>query len=297
MWAEALEGDLRGMLKILVLAACICFAVCAAASAAVVYQEDFSTGARLFGDERGMWTTTGGVYSAKIEENIPPNYSSLPLNLRDFSIELDVNGISDGGVWLRSRDNNGQVSGVLLVTGGWLRTGRGFYWHVVTNDGYGPPVNEATPLFTQGDNVHIRVTVQGDTYSVYLNGGANPVTTLTTSQFQTGAVGLYDYSSQTFDNVKVTVDAQPIAIGLRSARHDIISEASARWLFSVHGTVTFVMQGAIEIDDGSGDILNIYCDSVSGVTFGSFIRATGLLFKNGPVTDLSCLPSAVELLN
>ena len=284
------------MVRAIVLIAVIIAAASASASAAVIYQEDFSTDARLFGNERGDWGVAGGVYNAAQPGNLPPDYSALPFNLRDFSVEMDINGVSDGGVWLRSRDNAGRMSGVLLVTGGYHMSGRGFYWHIVNDDSYGGATNHSAVVFNQGDNVHIRVTAQGDTYAVYLNGSETPATTLTTSQFPAGAVGLYDFSNQTFDNVKVEVNAPAYSIGLRSARQDIIQNASARFLFTVYGTVTFKMPGAIEIDDGSGDILNVYTPGESVADYGSFIRATGLLFPNGPVTDMSCMPSAIEIL-
>jgi hypothetical protein len=65
----------------------------------------------------------------------------------------------------------------------------------------------------QGSDVHLRVEVIGNVYSAYLNGSATPFTTLTSSTFTSGRVGLYDFSpvsgvstprGQTFDNFQVT---------------------------------------------------------------------------------------------
>lgn len=40
-------------------------------------------------------------------------------SLTDFTVDVDVNSLDDGGIWLRSSYNSGSLSGVLLVTGGW----------------------------------------------------------------------------------------------------------------------------------------------------------------------------------
>ena len=193
----------RGVTRAAVVAAMVLLAAMAgAASAGVIFQDPFDNGASpLWNNERGQWTASGGVYFAQQPANYPPTYSSLPFNLADLSIELDVNNISDGGIWLRS-DPDG--NGVLLVTGGWQHTGTGLYWHIVHAFNAGPLLNEHAGLFQQGDNIHLRIEVQGDTYSAFLNGAASPATTLTTSEYSSGRVALYSFSSQSVDNVVLT---------------------------------------------------------------------------------------------
>ena len=172
---------------------------------AEVFSDNFDGGpSPLWGNERGNWTSIGGGYASQNPDNIPPTFSSLPFLLRDFAIELDLYDVSDGGVWLRSDFEGANATGVLLVTGGWQRTGTGFYWHTVHDDRYSAALNENNGLFAQGDDIHLRVEVSGDTYWAYLNGVTEAATTLTTGDFVAGYVGMYDYSGQRFDNIVVS---------------------------------------------------------------------------------------------
>ena len=170
----------------------------------VVFSDNFDAGHSPQWDNAvGNWSASGGTYNAAAPNNLPPTFSGLPFVLTDFSISVRVNAASDGGLWLRAADNQ---NGVLLVTGGHGLTGTGLYWHIAVNGNYGAPQNEVSGLFVNGvSNLDLTVVVTGDTYSAYLNGSPTPVTTLTTSQFTSGRVGLYDYSGQTFDNFVVSV--------------------------------------------------------------------------------------------
>ena len=167
---------------------------------AALFFDDFNSGAStLWGDESGSWFASGGEYQAQYPNNYPNAHSSLPFELQNFEFEVDVNDVYDGGIWLRSHENTGSigVAGVLLVT-----KGTGLYWHIVTGSSYGGSLNSVGGLFAAGSDIHLRVTVSGDTYSAYLGSGTTPVTTLTTSAFSSGRVALYQYDSrQAFDNV------------------------------------------------------------------------------------------------
>lgn len=171
------------------------------ADAAVIFSDDFTGGASpLWGNDVGSWSESGGVYSAAFPNNFPNVYSSLPFGLTDFEVSVDINGVADGGVWLRSAAAPGTdvgVTGVLLVT-----LAGSTYWHIV-EDGttYGANLNEVGGVYDPFGNINVRVVVSGDTYSAYFNGAALPATTLVTSQFASGRVALYDRSAQTFDNV------------------------------------------------------------------------------------------------
>ncbi|MCW5764942.1 MAG: hypothetical protein KIT68_03075 [Phycisphaeraceae bacterium] len=178
----------------------------AAALGQTYFFDDFNNGpSPLWENQRGGWLAQGGVYFATIPDNTPPTYSSLPYVLADLDLELDVVAVNDGGVWLHA-DAEGQ-NGVLLVTGGQSHTGTGFYWHEVVNGGYGGIQSPSASLFSQGDTLHLRLTVRGDVYSVYLNGAATPATTLTTAGHHIGRIGLYDFTSgqQAFDNVRLNL--------------------------------------------------------------------------------------------
>jgi hypothetical protein len=185
----------------------------ASALAQVILTDTFDSGVSpAWSNLRGNWVVNGGVYYATQPNNIPPTYSGLPLVLQNFAIDVDINQVADGGIWLRCDDSG--TNGVLLVTGGngWgsgIRggnAGRSLYWHVITHANYNnpPKLNEAFNVFANPgvDNVHLRIEVIGNLYSVFLNGSTNATTSLleTDNSFSSGHVGLYDFSTQTFDN-------------------------------------------------------------------------------------------------
>jgi len=53
-------------------------------------------------------------------------------------------------------------------------------------------VNQVNGVFTPGDTYTLKITVQDNNYSVYVNGSNTPVITLADSTFKHGQVGLYD---------------------------------------------------------------------------------------------------------
>jgi hypothetical protein len=88
---------------------------------------------------------------------------------------------------------------------------------VVVNNNYGSFLNEARRAITNPgiQNVHLQVRVAGNVYAAYRDGANDPVTTLTNDTFTSGRVGLYDYSSQTFDNVVLrSAEVRPLRISL-----------------------------------------------------------------------------------
>jgi hypothetical protein len=169
----------------------------------VVFADNFdSAPSSLWGNERGVWVSADGRYGATQPTNSPTTLSSLPFSLGDFDLDVDIRQVSDGGVYMHI-DAQAQ-NGVLLVTGGNSHTGSGFYWHTITGGGFSGSLNQTPPLFSQFDDIHIRVAARGPTYSVFLNGSPQPVTTLTLSQARNGLVGVYDFTAspgQDFDNV------------------------------------------------------------------------------------------------
>ena len=171
------------------------------ACCAVIFTDSFTGGASAsWGNEVGSWSASGGVYDAQLPNNSPITYSSLPFNLQDFSVELDINNVQDGGVWLRSSDYQ---NGVLLVTGA---NGGNLYWHVISGGVVSPGLGVASGIFTPGvSDPHLRITAQGSHYSVFVDGAPTPATTLTDATFTSGKVALYDFSAQTFDNVSISV--------------------------------------------------------------------------------------------
>jgi hypothetical protein len=184
------------------------------------FVDRFDSGASaLWGNEQGNWGAERGFYRAANPSTFPNARSLLPFMLRDFTVEFDAIDISDGGPWLRSAAAPGSSvgqSGVLLVLGGLGGTGDGLYWHVTHGGGYGAILNERRGLFTPGvSDAHIRVTVQGDTYSAFVNGSATAASTLVTPLFAEGFTGLYGYwprrdlPAPGFDNFELNPQAIP----------------------------------------------------------------------------------------
>ncbi|HWX19921.1 MAG TPA: hypothetical protein VN578_08460 [Candidatus Binatia bacterium] len=182
-------------------------------SAQIVFTDNFDAGASpLWSNLRGNWASSGGVYYATQPNNIPATFTGLPFVLQNFAIDVDINQVADGGIWLRS-DASG-TNGVLLVTGGYgwgsgnrgPNAGRSLYWHVITDANYNnPPIlNPVFNVFTNPgvQNVHLRIEVVDNQYSAFVNGSTNATTSLleTNRTYSSGHVGLYDFSSQTFDN-------------------------------------------------------------------------------------------------
>jgi len=243
--------------------------------------DDFNNGpSPMWGNNRGDWYGHDGVYDTLSPNNMPPTVSLLPMNLTDFAVDADVNGISDGGIWLRSSYSESGISGVLLVTGGTNHTGHGFYWHIVREDGYSENITGTSPLFEQGDNVHIRVLVSSNTYSCYLNGSLTPCTTLTTDEFSSGQVGLYNYSGQTFDNFSVStgIEVGRSLVSKVDAAYDPIMEtASGNFRFTFVGKVTTIDQDSFWLNDGSKQSIRVVVPNYSGLADGDWVRATGMI--------------------
>lgn len=206
-------------MKTLKLASVLCIHVAAlvlgladAAAALPVFTDDFSSGpSPLWGNEVGAWTVTAGAYSATLPNNLPNAYSSLPFNLTDFSVDFDVQDVMDGGIFLRMTPAPGTtfgVQGILLnlkVPDG----GPKIYWHIFNGDTASAPLNIS--YLDYGNNPHVHIEVSGDTYSAFLNGSATPATTLVASDYASGRIALYDFSSQAFDNVVLTPVPEPVA--------------------------------------------------------------------------------------
>jgi predicted outer membrane repeat protein len=174
----------------------------------VAFSDEFDAGASpLWGNEVGNWTVVNGHYYAA--QSSVRAYSSLPYVMRDFTVQVDITDFTiGGGLWLRSTDDR---NGVLLIMGGDTDAGTGLYWHTVSDGVFSPPLNVASGLFQPGvSDPHLRVTVCGDTYAVYVDGSPTPATTLTTAAFTSGRVALYSWYVQKYDRVSVTGDmAEP----------------------------------------------------------------------------------------
>jgi hypothetical protein len=101
--------------------------------------------------------------------------------------------------------------------------GTSIYFNAATESG----INQVDNVFTPGDPYTITVTARGGAYSAYIDGAANPVTTLVDDTFPIGQVGLYDDQPNTitgagfgtpttFSNFTLTGIAAPPGISLFS---------------------------------------------------------------------------------
>jgi Domain of Unknown Function (DUF1080) len=193
------------------------------ARAATLFFDDFNSGASpVWSNTLGNWTADGGVYRAQQPDNFPNTHSfvSTMPSLTDFSVTVDVNAARDGGVWLRaSSDPTTQigVTGILLI---FLNDGAGsarpnsLFWHEV-GEQYGAQLNVEVDQYV--GSFSLRIDVQGNTYSAFVNGSSTPATTFISDKFTSGYVGLYDHGIfpgdvQSFDNFRLSVSVPgPIA--------------------------------------------------------------------------------------
>ncbi|MGE3805811.1 MAG: FG-GAP-like repeat-containing protein, partial [Gemmataceae bacterium] len=163
-----------------------------AEESSIAFTDSFDTEpSALWSNTAGGWVASAGTYHATAPSNNPLTYSVLPYQLTDFVFEVDVHQVADGGIWLRSEAVGNGRNGILLVT-----KGNTLYWHEVTGQA-GSPLNLAS--VNLGGTPHLRVEVSGDSYKAFVNGQL--ITSLTSDLYTSGAVGLYSFSSQSFDNV------------------------------------------------------------------------------------------------
>src|SRR5882724_7980445 len=192
-----------------------------AASATPIFVDTFDSGASpAWGNERGAWHAEDGTYDASLPNNDPLTYTSVTTfpDLTNFIIDVDVKDTHDGGIWLRSSFENGIITGILLVL-----AFNDVYWHELTADNNGqstflPVLNPVFVPGLDGSDVNLHIEVFESTFSVFLSGDPNPLTTLTSDLYASGNVGLYDNSpsigdppgrGQTFDNFTITEVAEP----------------------------------------------------------------------------------------
>jgi hypothetical protein len=162
----------------------------------IIFADNFTPGpSPLWNNYAGLWTTSGGQYYAQVPNNTPLTYTGLPFILADYTLTVTtVDG--DGGIWLRSDENDPYADYLLLVIGGdgygdGLRggtAGTSIYFATASQS----VITQVDNVFTPGDTYTITVTARGSTYSVYINGSTTPLDTIVYSSFPVGQVGLYD---------------------------------------------------------------------------------------------------------
>ncbi|MGE4071038.1 MAG: hypothetical protein AB7E72_07675 [Lysobacterales bacterium] len=269
------------------------------ASAQSVYTDNFDAGPQLpWSNLRGDWQATAGEFAAQAPTNTPPTATLLPLELSDFSFELDVLDVADGGLWLRTDPTAN--AGVLLV----LFPDR-IYWHVISSVA-GPYTiyqqASITPNLGAGAT-RLRVTARGPILRAYLRESATAITTLdlrTVSvppglNYLSGRVGLYDNAAPgtRFDNVRLQpgVPIEVMAVGDANTGAVHLFPADAEGNAEPIATLAGPATGLLDIRGVAMDADMLYVSSGAGQYVKAFalnnlgnVAATRMI--KGPTTGL-----------
>ena len=238
-------------------------------------------------NERGNWAVSNGAYAAGIPDDFPATYSSFKLPQTDFQIELDVvnasivNSSTNGGIWLRSAVSNPEPRGLVLAFGDTFPYGGGdVYWHRNYGSGWTPGQNIAQSVYTPGQTLHLRIEARGNTFTAWANDAQTPTTTITTPDFPTGSIALYDNaaSGTSFDNVYVqtliscdpNTGIDPVRIMQRPLSQSVASGATVALSVTATGTGPLFHQW---VHDGiciPGANLATYSFTASAATAGRY---------------------------
>lgn len=155
----------------------------------------------------GNWVANGGVYYATSPSNNPPTYAYLPFSLKDFTLEVDINGTSDGGIWVHSNYNTtfNWPNGIVLVT-----KPPQIYWHKVVNNNWGGMYALGS---MPGGTVRVKVEATGNTYKAYVNGELRTTLVDSDNTYPSGFAGVYSWSAQTFDNLTLAANGLGVNVG------------------------------------------------------------------------------------
>jgi len=227
----------------------------------VIFEDNFDNGPDPAWNPQ--WDSTGGTYGGSM------GFSRITLfdNLTDFTVEVDVKSVDDGGLLLRGSMTGNY--GVVLVTGGkGNQNYNGLYWHV-NSGGWGPWYGHVLIPGFWGSDATIKVVVSGNTYSAYVNGSTTPSTVLTDSTYSSGCVGLYLNSNQRYDNFKLTVGPEFTLVP------DVI------YMMQIDAENTLVAKGLVV-----GEITHDYNDVIPIGHIMTQMPEGGTLVDAGSIVDL-----------
>jgi len=156
----------------------------------ILLDEDFDDGyAQEFGNEVGDWVVRfldlGDQNDGKYNATTGAKRFSMAGDTawQDYVIEANFSNAQDGGLLVRVQDKDNGI--ILLVRPEYNET----YWHVIENGSWGNALAKVTLGHEAGDELHVKVAVAGSEFKAYINGELK--TTLNTSEFTTGKIGLY----------------------------------------------------------------------------------------------------------
>ncbi|MBN1273933.1 MAG: hypothetical protein JXB26_16840 [Candidatus Aminicenantes bacterium] len=165
-------------------------------NSALIFEENFDDGtAPDFGNEAGEWFIEDGLYKA-LKGSYRFSTVGNP-DWKDYSIEADFINSKDGGILCRAQDHNNCV--VLVIR----PSHNDIYWKLRKNRGWGAEFGKEILGHQPGENLHVKVDVQGNKFMAFINGEIKTV--MENPGFPSGKAGLYLYlqDNQAWDNVIV----------------------------------------------------------------------------------------------
>ena len=196
-----------------VLCLCMAFGFAQPVNAQTTFTDNFNSvtdgqADSLWNNEYGNWVVSSGTYAAQQissgYQNYPAAVSTIKgLVVSDFTLDFDMLGASDGGVYIHSR---GFTDALCLIVEPDIGA---MYWIVRQNNAYSTSVlgNVGLNASPRAD-LHVHVVAAGSTYTAQATMGGNVIatTSINDSHFLSGSIGLYDNGiGQSFDNVKVLI--------------------------------------------------------------------------------------------
>jgi hypothetical protein len=162
----------------------------------ILLQKNFDDGiAEGFGNDSGSWKVIDGKYTATTGQF---RFSTAgDTAWQDYILEADYSNAQDGGLLIRAQDSNNCIALVIRPTYNDIG------WNIRKNGAWGPGLSTVSLGYKAGANLHVKIEVAGSEFKSYINGELK--STLTTTEFPEGKIGLYLYTptNQYWDNIVV----------------------------------------------------------------------------------------------
>ena len=197
---------IKFLVKVLFVLIIISIQISAVVASEVLLSEDFNDGyAQEFGNEIGNWevrfvdgnnglyTATNGVFRFSLAGN---------QHWEDYTLEADFLNAQDGGLLIRASDRD---NGVALII---RPTNNDIYWHIRKGGNWGEVLGKSSLGHESGEDLNVKIEAEGSEFRAYINGELK--TSLTTTEFQNGKIGIYLYQQpkQYWDNVVVYKESE-----------------------------------------------------------------------------------------
>ena len=188
--------------------------ISAVVASEVLLTEDFNDGyAQEFGNEMGNWEVlfvdgNNGIYTATNE--IFRFSLAGEQHWEDYTLEANFLHAQDGGLLIRAND---QDNGIVLII---RPTNNDIYWHIRKGGNWGTVLGKSSLGHEPGEDLNVKIEDEGSEFKAYINGELK--TSLTTTQFQNGKIGIYLFQQpkQYWDNVVVYKESEKGSIEIDS---------------------------------------------------------------------------------